>query len=214
MRGCLALCLAAQSFDPEKGFTFSSYAVPFISGKLKKYIHRKTQPGGIRPPLNCTKGEYTPLRVTHIDHVIAAEADEENSGQPISMLGVLRQKNDEFKTLESEMYVSWVLDTAKRSFEGKVQKDSRRYRIIEKYIEALKAGENCSAVTRILKRECNCSRQYISFVMAEVDQKILQLMEADSSVLIHQFENDYNRGKRHKTRIYHHPAQHTAQEAS
>ena len=36
-QGCYALCKAAIGFDPDRGFKFSTYAYPFISGIVKRY---------------------------------------------------------------------------------------------------------------------------------------------------------------------------------
>jgi RNA polymerase sigma-B factor len=38
----LALIKAVDGFDPERGVSFSSYAVPFIAGELKRHFRDKT----------------------------------------------------------------------------------------------------------------------------------------------------------------------------
>ena len=34
--GCVGLIKAAENFDPERGFSFSTYAVPVILGEIKR----------------------------------------------------------------------------------------------------------------------------------------------------------------------------------
>jgi len=39
--GCLALVKAARRYDPERGYAFTSYAVPSITGEIKRYLRDK-----------------------------------------------------------------------------------------------------------------------------------------------------------------------------
>ena len=36
--GCVGLIKAAENFDPERGFSFSTYAVPMIIGEIRRYL--------------------------------------------------------------------------------------------------------------------------------------------------------------------------------
>ena len=36
--GCVGLIKAAENFDPERGFSFSTYAVPKISGEIRRFL--------------------------------------------------------------------------------------------------------------------------------------------------------------------------------
>ena len=45
--GCVWLCKAAKNFNESKGFAFSTFAVPYIIGGLKKYTREANSLGGI-----------------------------------------------------------------------------------------------------------------------------------------------------------------------
>ena len=41
--GCVGIIKAAENFDPERGFSFSTYAVPVILGEIKRIFPRRRQ---------------------------------------------------------------------------------------------------------------------------------------------------------------------------
>ena len=36
--GCVGIIKAAENFDPERGFSFSTYAVPKIAGEIRRFL--------------------------------------------------------------------------------------------------------------------------------------------------------------------------------
>lgn len=40
--GCVGLIMAAKKFEPERGFAFSTFAVPYILGEIRHYLQTKT----------------------------------------------------------------------------------------------------------------------------------------------------------------------------
>lgn len=60
--GMIGLCKAAQKFDPQKGFTFATFAVLCIEGYIKNYRHYHCQPAGVAPPAwETMKAKNMPL---------------------------------------------------------------------------------------------------------------------------------------------------------
>ncbi|WP_017293596.1 RNA polymerase sigma factor SigF [Geminocystis herdmanii] len=49
--GCLGLIRAIERFDPDKGFAFSSFALPYIRGEIQHYLRDKGY--SIRIPRRC-----------------------------------------------------------------------------------------------------------------------------------------------------------------
>ncbi|MBE3577449.1 MAG: sigma-70 family RNA polymerase sigma factor [Limnochordales bacterium] len=42
--GCIGLLQAVDGFDPERGIQFSTYAVPFILGEIRRYVRQQVAP--------------------------------------------------------------------------------------------------------------------------------------------------------------------------
>jgi RNA polymerase sigma-B factor len=51
--GCLGLIQAIEKYDPAHGYTFSSFAVPYIKGQIKHYLRDKSN--SIRIPRKCVE---------------------------------------------------------------------------------------------------------------------------------------------------------------
>lgn len=50
--GCIGLIMAAKKFDPERGFAFSTFAVPYILGEVRQYLQNKN-------PMKVSKQAYS-----------------------------------------------------------------------------------------------------------------------------------------------------------
>lgn len=71
--GMLALWRASQSFDESRGFAFSTYAVPYILGNMRRFVREKCSTIRI-PRTMWEKGETIP--VGSLDALIDADKSE------------------------------------------------------------------------------------------------------------------------------------------
>lgn len=86
--GMLALWLACQAFDSDKGYTFATYAIPYVRGAIMRFCRDKIstiriprsiwysgraselQIGSLDAPIDARKSEYT-----NVGDLIPAEPD-------------------------------------------------------------------------------------------------------------------------------------------
>lgn len=59
--GCIGLIRAIERFNPEKGFAFSSFAIPYIKGEIQHYLRDKGD--SIRIPRRCLELKHQSNRV-------------------------------------------------------------------------------------------------------------------------------------------------------
>ncbi|BAQ60968.1 cyanobacterial SigF-related sigma factor [Geminocystis sp. NIES-3708] len=59
--GCIGLIRAIERFNPEKGFAFSSFAIPYIKGEIQHYLRDKGD--SIRIPRRCLELKHQSNRI-------------------------------------------------------------------------------------------------------------------------------------------------------
>lgn len=109
--GMLALVDVANRFDESRNVKFSTYAVPYISGKIKTYIRAKEQPGGFH--VGRTKENENQLIVAQQPlsfefDLIDADGDESKFS---TIIGVEDEGYLEAEVSELEDYIIKVVRT-------------------------------------------------------------------------------------------------------
>lgn len=165
--GRIALWEACRGFDESRGFAFSTYAIPFILGRMKKYIRDKIPV--IRIPRSAWEsGDINQYQVQSLDFVIS---DENNA-----TIGDLIPANpDDYENLTEQLmndFLEWERELLNRT--SGISHTDRSLAIMEEWLYgevfferptqhflAEKYHISQPQVARIIKR---CSKDFQKFL--------------------------------------------------
>ena len=158
--GMLGLWEAARRYDESKETKFSSFAVPYILGYMKKYIREKRNI--IRIPRSAYTNQDTEL-ITNLRNIISLDAEVlQDDGSSTSLYDLIESPSDEPEFLTEDL-IDGFLSTIK---------DSIHRDIMEEYYYAYVWCNKLSQAE--LVRKYKISQPQVSRVIRRYNQKFIE----------------------------------------
>lgn len=155
--GNLELCRCCTKFDPDRGINFSTYAVPCITGAMKRYLREKQSV--IRVPKSILDSN-NPDEISLIRNPVSLD-NNINKETESDMYNIIPTTEDDYE-FESEDLVESVL---------KLIENPTHRNIMEEYWYYTMFGDGCSQ--RYLMNKYKVSQSYISRIIEKYN-KILK----------------------------------------
>lgn len=161
--GYMELIRVANKFDPEKGVRFSTYAIPCITGAMKRYMREKCDV--VKIPREILDGDNSQT-ISNLRNYISLDSciDEEDNSE--SLYSILGGENDDYE---------FIVDDLLESFLNTIESDRDR-NIMEEYYYSCIYGEKVKQ--KDISRKYNISQSYFARIKNKYNEKFIKFIES------------------------------------